>query len=473
MEPPFDVRGAADPASAGKLSVAAEMKSIPETEAIAATSNEADEAAAAADSSSQLSPGARLRRNRNFNLFWAGQTFDALGDSAALIIIPVIVLEITGSVAQMGLVTGVIGLGNLVSSLVSGVIVDRMDRRKVMILCDVGRAAFYLLIPIVVWMTGSSIWPICIIAMIAAYLTTFFFITYTTAVVNIVDKDQITEANGRLQSTVALAYVAGPVLVGYASHQLGAINSVVTLAASYAISALLMFFVRLRQASTTQPKEAAAKSSSRFDSALSGVRFILRHPVLRSVSLLFAVFIFVAAPTINLTIYRLKYELGQGDGTVGIVFGVASVGAIAGGALAAMLRNRLGFGFSFLGSTALIGAAIIFIGLAPGVATLAVFAAVLGFGTTIRNVNSMSLRQQVTPDHLLGRVSAAWWTMLTVLGPVGNALGAALAEWTSVKLVFTIAGVISIATAATGLLTRANARSPENTIFSAPLEAVE
>jgi MFS family permease len=189
--------------------------------------------------------------------------------------------------------------------------------------------------------------------------------------------------------------------------------------------------------------------------------------------LLFAVFIFVAAPTINLTIYRLKYELGQGDGTVGIVFGVASVGAIAGGALAAMLRNRLGFGFSFLGSTALIGAAIIFIGLAPGVATLAVFAAVLGFGTTIRNVNSMSLRQQVTPDHLLGRVSAAWWTMLTVLGPVGNALGAALAEWTSVKLVFTIAGVISIATAATGLLTRANARSPENTIFSAPLEAVE
>lgn len=450
--------------------MAAEMKPVPETETIVATG---DEAAAVAGSNRRPSPGARLRRDKNFNLFWAGQTFDALGDSAALIIIPLLVLEITNSVAQMGLVTGVIGAGNLVSSLVSGIIVDRMDRRKVMILCDMGRTIFYLLIPAVVWMTGSSIWPICLIAMLTAYLTTFFFITYTTAVVNIVDKDQITEANGRLQATVALAYVAGPVLAGYASSRLGTINSVVILAASYAMSALLMFFVRLRQASAVQPEEAATESPSRFDSAVSGIRFMLRHPVLRPVSLLFAVFLFVAAPTINLTIFRLKHDLGQGDGTVGIVFGVASIGAIMAGVLASMLRHKLGFGFSFLGSTALIGLAIIFIGLAPGVATLAIFATVLGFGNTIRNVNSMSLRQQVTPDHLLGRVSAAWWTMLTVLGPIGNALGAALAEWTSVKLVFTISGIISIVTAAIGLFTRANAKSPEEKSAGVPLEAVE
>jgi MFS family permease len=121
----------------------------------------------------------------------------------------------------------------------------------------------------------------------------------------------------------------------------------------------------------------------------------------------------------------------------------------------------------------LIGAAIIFVGLAPGVATLAVFATVFGFGNTIRNINSMSLRQQLTPDHLLGRVSAAWWTMLTVFGPLGNALGAALAERTSVKIVFTVSGMISIVTAAIGLLTRANARSPEGAISGVPLEAVE
>lgn len=413
-----------------------------------------------------------ISRNKNFNTFWAGQTFDALGDSAALIVIPLIVLELTNSVGRMGLVTGLIGIGNLLSSLVSGVIVDRMDRRKVMILCDLGRTVFYLLIPVVVWVAGANIWPICAIAMITAYLTTFFFITYTTAVVNIVDRDQITEANGRLQATVALAYVAGPVLAGYAAYQFGVINAVVMLAASYAISAFLMFFVRLRRATAVEPEQDATTRSSRFDSAISGVRFMLRHPVLRPVSLLFAVFLFVAAPTINLAIFRLKHDLLQGDGIVGVVFGVASIGAVLAGVLASRLRNKLGFGFSFLGSTAVIGAAIILIGLAPGVATLAVFATLLAFGITLRNVNSMSLRQQVTPDHLLGRVSAAWWIMLTVLGPLGNALGAALAEWTSVKLVFTISGIISIVTAAVGLLTRANARSPEDDTSGAPLEAV-
>ena len=444
------------------------MKPVSET--IAATSNEE---VAVVDLGEQLSPGARLRRDKNFNLFWAGQTFDALGDSAAIIVIPLLVLEITNSVAQMGIVSGAIGAGSLLSSLVSGVIVDRTDRRKVMILCDVGRAVLYLLIPAVVWAGGSSIWPICGIAMVAGYLTTFFFITYTTAVVNVVDKDQITEANGRLQTTVALGYVAGPVLAGYAAKKLGAINSVMMLTASYTISALLMSFVRLRKASAVQPEEIAAQVPSRFSSAISGVRFMLRHPVLRPVSLLFGIFLFVAAPTINLTIYRLKHDLGQGDGTVGIVFGVASVGAILAGVLAPRLRNRLGFGVSFLGSTALIGAAIIFIGLAPGVAAIAVFATLLGFGNTVRNINSMSLRQQLTPDHLLGRVSAAWWTMLTVLGPAGNTLGAAVAEWTSAKLVFTISGILSIVTAAFGLVTRANERSPEGAISGVPSEAIE
>ena len=200
---------------------------------------------------------------------------------------------------------------------------------------------------------------------------------------------------------------------------------------------------------------------------------MLRHPVLRPVTLLFGIFLFVAAPIINLTIYRLKNDLGQGDGTVGIVFGVASVGAILAGMLAPMLRKRLGFGVSFLGSNALIGAAIVFIGLAPGVAAIAVFATLFGFGNTVRNINSMSLRQQLTPDHLLGRVSAAWWTMLTVLGPVGNALGAAVAEWTSVKLVFTVSGVMSIVTATIGLLTRANERAPEGAISGVPPEAIK
>ncbi|HEX8091722.1 MAG TPA: hypothetical protein VF762_22905, partial [Blastocatellia bacterium] len=91
---------------------------------------------AAGEAKSKLSPGARLRGNRNFNLFWAGQTFDAFGDAAALIIIPILVFDATGSVVQMGLVTALIGIGNLISSIISGIFVDSMDRRRALLLCD-------------------------------------------------------------------------------------------------------------------------------------------------------------------------------------------------------------------------------------------------------------------------------------------------------------------------------------------------
>jgi MFS family permease len=367
-------------------------------------------------------------------------------------------LEVTNSVGKMGLVSALIGVGNLISSLVSGVIVDRMDRRKVMILCDAGRALFYPLIPLM-WMTGSGIWLICVIAMITAYLTTFFFIAYTTAVANLVDKDQITAANGRLQATVAAAYVAGPLVAGYAADESGAIDSVLMLSGCYTISAFFMSLVRLRKASPNQPD--ATEESSRVEDAIAGARFLLRHPVLKPVSLLFAILIFAAAPIINLMIFRLRQELGQDDGTVGVVFGVSAIGAILAGALASAFRKRLGFGLSFLGSNALIGVSILLIGLAQSVAAFVAFATLLGFGVTLRNTNSMSLRQQVTPDRLLGRVSGVWWIMLTVLGPAGNALGAALAESASVKLVFIISGIVSIATATIGLFTRANSRRPE------------
>jgi MFS family permease len=409
------------------------------------------------------SPGARLWRDRNFNIFWAGQSFDALGDAAALIIIPLLVLEATGSVAQMGLVTAIIGVGNFVSSIASGVVVDRVDRRKVLIFSDFGRAAFYLVVPLVWWLSGPSMLAIYIIAMVTAYLTTFFFIGYTAAVPNVVDRDQITDANGRLQATVAVSYIAGPMIAGFASKYFGSIKAVIIIAASYGVSAVLMLFVRLRKAALVQPKEAAGAGSSRLDSVLSGIRFLLAHPVLRAVTLLLALLSFVTGATINLTIYRLKQDLGQNDDMVGIVFGIASIGAIAAGALAPLLRRKKGFGFSFLGSTILMGLGGIFIGLARGVVVVAILAASYSLALTIRNVSTMSLRQQVTPDHLLGRVSAAFWTMLTVIGPLGTAAASAVAELVGASAVLIATGALSIAVAIVGLFTRASTSHPELT----------
>ncbi|MBN3950376.1 MAG: MFS transporter [Nostoc sp. NMS7] len=411
-----------------------------------------------------LTPGARLWRDRNFNIFWAGQTFDAFGDSFAMIVMPLLVLEATGSIAQMGLVTGTIGVGNLISGIVSGAIVDHMDRRWLMIFCDIGRAIFYALIPLSWWFLGANIGLIYVVAGITAYLTTTFLITYNAAIPNIVDVDLTTDANGRLQSTVALAYVAGPMLAGLLSKRFDPSSAMGIASLSYILSALLMFCVRIRKAIMINPVTDISTKYAHLQEFLAGIRFLLNHPVLKSVTLILATFIFFSEATIDLCIFRLKYDLYQNNDAIGVVFGVGSFGALLGGLTAPTLRRRWGFGLCFLGSLTIQGITIASIGFAPTVVMIATLATFFTFGLTLRNVSSITLRQQVTPDQLLGRVSAAFWTLLTILGPVGTALTTAFAEKIGVPLVLVLIGVISVFVAMIGFFTPANTQCPEQVV---------
>lgn len=101
-------------------------------------------------------PGTRLLHNRNFNIFWAGQTLSAIGDAVALIAIPLLVLRVTGSIAQMGLVTATVGAGTIIAGIIAGPIADRVDRRRFMIGCDLVRMGVYAIIPIGWWLAGRT-----------------------------------------------------------------------------------------------------------------------------------------------------------------------------------------------------------------------------------------------------------------------------------------------------------------------------
>ena len=110
---------------------------------------------------------------------------------------PLLVLQATGSVAQMGLVTGTFGVGQLVSGIFSGPLIDRVDRRRLMVLCDLGRTLLYGSIPLVWLMFGPQMWLIYVVAGLGALLGNTFQVGSITAVANLVKKSQLTEANGR------------------------------------------------------------------------------------------------------------------------------------------------------------------------------------------------------------------------------------------------------------------------------------
>ncbi|MDV9177283.1 MFS transporter, partial [Streptomyces sp. W16] len=281
-----------------------------------------------------------LWRQRDFATFWTAQTLSVLGDSFALIALPLLVLQATGSVARMGLLTAVGGAAAVVAAVFAGVVVDRVDRRRLLIRCDLVRMALYGIIPLV-WLSGPRIWLLYVVLPLCEAVGTLFAVGYVTVVRGLVGTGQLTEANGRLNASAAAAGVLGPLGAGIVAAWSGPAAAVGVDAASFGVSAGCLVFVRFR--GRPDPEQRPERGGLWRDLRV-GVAFLRGHPVLRALTALLFCFSFLTLGLNDLVIYHLKHDLGRDDGTVGTVMAVGALGTIAGALLVARVRRRFGFG---------------------------------------------------------------------------------------------------------------------------------
>lgn len=404
--------------------------------------------------------------SRDFVIFWFVQTVAELGRAFSLIAMPLLVLRATGSIAQMGLLTAVASVGSVGTGLFAGLLADRMDRRKLMMVCDLARTVLYALIPIW-WAITPQVWVLYVVMALSSVFGMIFQITYVTAVPNLVDRTQIVEANGRLEATNAIALVIGPMLAGMVFGLFGPTVTIAVNAATFAVSAAGLALIRFREPVEARPPVAARWYDLR-EGFLTGLRFLWRTPVLRALTVLLTVITFLSLGMTDVFIYHVRHDLGQGDQTVGYVMGVAAVGTVTGAALTSVLRRTWGFGRCWLGSYVICGIAVIAVGASSDIFVTAGLVLAYTFGMTLAGVCSMSLRQSVTPDHLLGRVTSAFWTVHSSLAPAGAALLTALAGHAGVRSTLLWAGLVFLTVVAVGLFTPIRQRDPEP-VRAAPL----
>jgi MFS family permease len=385
------------------------------------------------------------------------------GDSFADIAVPLLVLRATGSVAQMGLLTGAAGVAAVAAGLAAGVVADRLDRRALLIGCDLARMVLYGLVP-VAWALRPEVWLLYAVLPAGAAIGMVFQVTYVTAVRNLVDGDRITEANGRLFASASAVSVAGPLLAGLISGTLGPTAAIGIDAASFGVSAAGAWLIRLRGPARPTGSRAAAEPRSRpLTEFLAGARFLWRHPVLRSLTMLLSGYIFLTYGLTNVLIYYLRHDLHQSYAAVGVVLSIGAAGTVGGALLAAPIRRKAGFGAAWIVPVALGGAAVAGLGASRSLPVIAALAAVYLAGESVGGICSMSLRQEVTPDHLLGRVTSAFWVTHFSLGPVGAVLLAWGAGRYGVAPVCVAAGAGCVLIAAIALFTpvRQRGRGPE------------
>jgi MFS family permease len=359
--------------------------------------------------SEQFSDG---EQRRNFRLYWMGQSLSMLGDSFSFIALPLLVLDATGSIFKMGLLTATYGVGYFLSGLVSGALVDRVDRRRLMIICDLIRFVLHMMVPLSWWLIGPSLSVLFVVVLFSALFGNAFQVAAITAVASLVEKSKLTEANGRLESTSALCFFIGPMLAGFLTHGFGAQFAIAVDAMSFLVSALVLSFVRFRP--VERSREAVSVSSM-----LRGLQFLWQQPVLRWIMLTIIASNFIANAFNDVIVFQVKKEMGYGDDMVGLVFGFASLGPVLAGMLVARLSKRFGFARSYLGAGFGLAGAMYMAGQANQIVVLIFFVGILCGFQVIRGVNSMSFRQEVTPDALLGRVTSAFWCLISAAGPLG------------------------------------------------------
>ena len=389
-----------------------------------------------------------LLRQADFRRLWLSMSVSTLGSEVTFLALPLVaILVLKASPVEVAVLGAMPFVAFALFGLPAGVWVDRLPRKRVMVVGDLGRGAILLFVPAAAVAGALSMWQLYAISFAAGVLTVFFEIAYQSILPELVDRDQLAEGNSRLEVSRSASQVIGPGVGGALIGVLGAPIAIVADALSYLGSAA--FLIGLHP-SRPRPRRTSADSKGLVGEILEGLRFYRRTPLLLSASMAVITLNigFHMAGAIALIFYARELEMTPG--AIGIAFSIGSIGFLIGAAAGAGVGRRLGVGRTLMLGCGVSSAAWYLLAFATkdsAFAILAVVGIIQGLVLPPIFVNNVALRQTLTPDELGGRVNAtARWMHWTAI-PFGQLAGGVLA--TVVGLRGTIAvgatvGVLSV-----------------------------
>lgn len=384
-----------------------------------------------------------LWRHADFLRLWAGQTVSQFGSQITLLALPLTAaLTLHASAAEMGLLTTFGTAPYLLVGLFTGVLVDRMRRRPILIVTDLGRFALLALIPALALADRLRMEYLYAVAFLVGVLTIFFEIAYEAFLPTLVTRDQLIDGNGKLETTRSAAQVAGPGVAGVLVQVVTAPVAILADALSFLASALFVWSIR---ASEPVPGPRA-QGASVWREIGDGLRIVRRHSLLRPVIACTAAINLFWSMMQTLYVLYATRTLGIQPGVLGAIFAVGGIGLVVGALLAGRVTRRIGPGPTIIAGAVAMACGKSLVPLARGslavtVPVLIVSSLVSGFGGVIFNINTRSLRQSVTPAHLMGRVTATSRFLVWGGVPIGALAGGTLGAVFGLRPTLTIAAV--------------------------------
>jgi MFS family permease len=370
-----------------------------------------------------------LRSSPGFRRLWLARTISHVGDGIAIVALVLLVQGARGT----GTAVGALLLASSVPRFlgpVAGVVVDRVEQRTLMVLCDIGNAAIFATIVAV----QPSFDILLVLVAASAVLDTFFAPAGRSVVPALVDKDHLVQANAWMGTSLNLQVSLGTLVGGALIAAVGVRGALVFDAASFVLSAALLVGVPpVRRTTSDAPAGFLAVGKE-------GLAFAWRTRVVRTFTMvLFLGVAFAAVDNVAL-VFLVRETLGGGPFAFGLVSAAFGVGMIAASLGLSLRRTSFALTTLLVAAWLASGAGTIVTGLAPLIAIVAVSQAVSGFGNGLENVAADTLIQRAVPPQMLGRVFGLVSTAAFGGSTLAYAAGGPLLDLTSPRAVFVIAG---------------------------------
>jgi MFS family permease len=368
-----------------------------------------------------------LLRETQFRRFWLGQTISAFGDQITYLALPILaVVILNANATQMGLLTAIGLLPHLLFSLPAGIWLDRVrERRRLMILADLGRAAGLALVPLAFLFHWLSIELLFAISFAIGTLAVVFDISWNTFFVAVTKREQYVQANSLLSGSRSMSFVAGPALGGVLIQILSAPITLLIDAVSFLGSAFFLSRVHAQEPPIDRDPGTVREQLGQ------GLSFILHDPIVRGVLLSVATVNLFNYCFAALFILYATVNLGVEPGILGLALGAGAVGSVIGAIVAGRIGRSFGIGRAYLLGLVLFPAPLILVPLAggPPIAVLAfLFIAEFlgGLGVMILDINAGAMLLARTPDKIRGRSAGTFRFVNMGVRPIGAVIGGLL-----------------------------------------------
>jgi MFS family permease len=379
-----------------------------------------------------------LRHNRSFQTLWSGEALAGVGENAAGVAYPLLILATTGSAAYAGAVGFAQLLATGTMSFWGGILADRVDRKRLLVGCGVVRTVLLGLFSVLILLGPVSVFVTFGIAIASACCFGLSIPAGMAMIKQLVRPDQVAQATAQNQVRWFGAITAGPSLGG-ALYGVGRALPFLGACVSFLASVVLMQFVR------KTPRVATPAHAEK--GLFTGFRYLTRDPLLRPLMISIVLSNLAFNTTgISLAIIATGTHRGASEAFIGLTVSVAGTGALLGALLAGTIIKRVRPATIFIAGYWIGPVVALLLMAVPGVILLGVVVACVYVRGPVINALFLTYTTRTVPDELQGQVLGAIVSTSTIVSPIGVlAIGAIFDTGGPVWVFATIGAIATLA----------------------------